>query len=199
MYIGRHAEVNLDKQDRIRGLDNPSLNEKGQRDAKKLVELFADIPLSAIYSDDLARTIETATPLAEAKGLPLKIDTDLRSWDVGSELEGQPLDEHREEIDQLKGNPEQIPVAGQSWGSFCRQVQAAFRRHMDESLSADAPVLFFTHGSALQVIWEELGEEGIGEDYLDIPVEPAGIVAIYLTREGFKPVILSGEGVNEDE
>lgn len=49
------------------------LNEKGQLRAQALVEAVADMNISAIYSPDLKRNLDTAKPLAEHLGLEVRI------------------------------------------------------------------------------------------------------------------------------
>ncbi|MGD2205331.1 MAG: histidine phosphatase family protein, partial [Anaerolineae bacterium] len=49
------------------------LNDKGRVQAAALAEQLADVPVAAIYSSPLERTLETAEPLAEAHGLPVQV------------------------------------------------------------------------------------------------------------------------------
>jgi probable phosphoglycerate mutase len=49
------------------------LNEQGQAQAHSLAERLAALPIDAVYSSPLERAIETAQPLAAARGLPLRI------------------------------------------------------------------------------------------------------------------------------
>lgn len=197
IYVARHAEVTLDKQDRIRGLVNPGLTEKGKADAQKLVTFFGETPIGGIVTDDLKRTYQTALPLAGAKGITIEVDPRLRSWDVGTELEGKPIEDHEDEITKLKNQPEMVPVAGESWGDFNKKINDSFQEWLRKSMDGD-PYVIVTHGSGIQVIWQGLGET-TGVEYAEIPIQPAGVAAIYLTREGFKPVIIAGAGENEDE
>ena len=67
-YLIRHAEKDrTDASNR-----NPDLNEKGKERAIKWAEFFEDKNIDAIYSTDLNRTIQTATPTAENKGLEIQ-------------------------------------------------------------------------------------------------------------------------------
>ena len=62
-YFVRHFEKQLG--------DNPSLTETGKARAQALAVFFSDKPLTQIYSTDYHRTLETATPVAVLKNLPL--------------------------------------------------------------------------------------------------------------------------------
>src|SRR6266478_2642556 len=86
MYLVRHATIDLDVEGKIRGTQNDPLNDQGEGEAAELAAFFADLPVSAIYSDDLDRTYHTAIRIAHAKDLEVKQDISLRSWDVGSDL-----------------------------------------------------------------------------------------------------------------
>ncbi len=66
-YLIRHAEKDrTDKTNR-----NPNLNKKGLERAKKWAEYFSDIDLDAVYSTKYNRTMQTAEPTAESKGLAI--------------------------------------------------------------------------------------------------------------------------------
>lgn len=49
------------------------LNDAGKAQADALVARLADVPLAAIYSSPLERAVETAQPLAAARGLPIRV------------------------------------------------------------------------------------------------------------------------------
>lgn len=198
LYIVRHANVAEDSEGKIRGLLNPGLDAKGKRGAKDVADFFKDIPLSAIYADDLKRTIQTALPLAAEKELELQIDPELRSWDIGTEMEGELISKHEDAIAEYRQQPHKVPVAGQSWGDYKEQVEDFMRRYISRALDFPNPIVLFTHGSAIQIIWEMLGEDVDSNKYDEIPLEPAGISALYLSRLGCRIKILEGAKENED-
>ncbi|MBT1702276.1 SixA phosphatase family protein [Chryseosolibacter indicus] len=59
----RHAEKDND------GTSDPELSSMGKERAKKLVSLFKDTPIDAIFSTNYKRTLSTAEPLVNAKGV----------------------------------------------------------------------------------------------------------------------------------
>jgi broad specificity phosphatase PhoE len=64
-YLIRHAEKErIDSSNK-----DPKLTEQGLKRAQKWSEIFQDIPLDAIYSTNYKRTMQTASPTAEAKQL----------------------------------------------------------------------------------------------------------------------------------
>ena len=82
----RHGENDYVKKHRLAGrLPGVHLNQKGQEQARLLAEKLADMPIKAVYSSPLERTMETAAPLAQALGLeviprPGLIETDFGEW-----------------------------------------------------------------------------------------------------------------------
>lgn len=192
LYIVRHALVEKDSAGQIRGVLNDGLNDQGEKQAKSLGEFFADKPLSAIYSDDLKRTYHTAIAIAHQKGLEVTQDPDLRSWDVGPDLEGRSIAANEDEIKELKLQPERVPVGGESWGVFEGKTTKAFDRYVSQALVASAPILLVLHGSGIQVIWDYIGAMDKTAAYDATPIENAGIAAIYLSRSGYRVKVLQG-------
>jgi len=192
LYIVRHAEVKDDVDGKIRGLLNDGLNDNGEKQAQELAEFFADIPLSAVYSDDLKRTYHTAIAIAHAKGLEVKQDPELRSWDIGSELEGKSIQANEDEIKELKLQPATVPVGGQSWSDYEAQTCAAFDRYVSLAMAAGDPILLCLHGSGIQVIWDYIGAGEKSGAYDATPMENSGVAAISLSRSGYKVKVLRG-------
>jgi len=60
------------------------LNAAGREQAQLLAEALAAVPLSAIHSSPMQRTVETAGPVAAAQGLPVTVDDALNEIDFGA-------------------------------------------------------------------------------------------------------------------
>lgn len=184
VYVVRHAQNDDDANERIRGLKDQPINEEGERQLGGLRDFFAERPVLSVYTDDLARTKATAMAIAQACGCGVETDIDLRSWDVGSKLEGRSMAAHKLEIQDLKTHPDKVPVGGQSWSTFekqaCRAIECAVRRGME----ASAPVCIVTHGSVIQIFFQKYGDLDKNADYDHTPLDQAGVAALYLTREG---------------
>lgn len=59
------------------------LNDLGREQAIELGKSFAGVPLAGVYSSPLERAVETASPIAEAAGLQLRLDERLLDTDIG--------------------------------------------------------------------------------------------------------------------
>ena len=83
-YILRHAEK--DRGDfhnpQMKHQDEP-ISDKGRQDAQKLVSLFADKPIAAIYVSGYQRTWQTAANVAEHLRLTPMVDSRLNEIDNG--------------------------------------------------------------------------------------------------------------------
>jgi broad specificity phosphatase PhoE len=79
LLLIRHGQNDFVKKGRMAG----RLNEKGQEEAAELAQALAEAPIKAIYSSPLERAVETAEPLAQAKGLEVQIRPGLLESDIG--------------------------------------------------------------------------------------------------------------------
>jgi broad specificity phosphatase PhoE len=64
IILVRHAE-------KVLGPRNPDLTGEGQQRAKDLEYFLKEVNLDAVYSSNYFRTVQTAKPVAEAKGLEI--------------------------------------------------------------------------------------------------------------------------------
>ncbi|NLG70449.1 MAG: phosphoglycerate mutase [Chloroflexi bacterium] len=82
----RHGENDYVKKGRLAGrLPGVHLNKKGQMQAQAVADRLCKVPIKAVYSSPLERTMETAEPLAKALGLeviqrPGLVEIDFGEW-----------------------------------------------------------------------------------------------------------------------
>ena len=199
LYVVRHATVDGDVKGEMRGLLDEELNDKGVKEAQKLGEWFQDRPISRIVVDDLKRTKETGYAIAHGRGIDIETDLGLRSWDVGSELEGKPIEKNRHKIAELRTHTDKVPVGGQSWGDFKREALHTIQKWVNTGMRSNAPVLLVSHGSLIQLFADEYGWKPLELKYDSTPLAPAGVAALYLTRDGQEVKALRGEKASKDE
>ena len=68
IYFIRHAEKDRSNPDER----NPHLTQKGFMRAEKWAHFFKDIPITAVYSTNYHRTLETAAPTAKSKNISVQ-------------------------------------------------------------------------------------------------------------------------------
>ena len=60
LYLVRHGQTEFNVQERIQGLCDSGLTEKGRADAAKLAKALADVDFKEVYASTLGRAIQTA-------------------------------------------------------------------------------------------------------------------------------------------
>jgi probable phosphoglycerate mutase len=83
LYLIRHAEAEGNLYRRIHGQYNSLITDNGYRQIAALEARFRDVPIDAVYSSDLFRTMTTARAIYVPKGLPLHTRKDLRELSMG--------------------------------------------------------------------------------------------------------------------
>ncbi len=84
LLLIRHGENDYTKTHKLAGrLPGVHLNEHGQKQARALAEALTQVPIKAVYSSPLERAVETATPIAKARGLKIQIEKGLLETNVG--------------------------------------------------------------------------------------------------------------------
>lgn len=199
LYIVRHAQNDDDANGRIRGLKDQPLNEAGERQLDGLRDFFEDRPVLSVFTDDLSRTRSTAMAIARSVNCGVETDIGLRSWDVGSRLEGRSMAAHKLEIEDLKTHPAKVPVGGQSWNDYERQFMDAAERAIRRGMEASAPIVIVTHGSGIQLFFQKYGDWPENAHYDDTPLDQAGVGALFLTRSGMELRTLKGAKNSKDE
>ena len=84
LLLARHGETDWNREKRWQGHADLPLSGHGRKQALDLAERLASCPLAAVYSSDLRRASETASVIAEARGLSVTTMRALREVDVGS-------------------------------------------------------------------------------------------------------------------
>lgn len=91
LYFVRHGDALPDQDEIVLGdYDAQALSDLGRRQARALAQRLALYKISAVYSSPTGRAAQTAQPLAEALGLEVHLDPDLREVELGpiGEMEG---------------------------------------------------------------------------------------------------------------
>lgn len=152
IFLIRHAEAEGNLYRRIQGWYDGLITENGRRQIAALEERFRTIPVDAVYSSDLTRTMTTAGAVCKPKSLPLFTDVALREVHMGW-WEDRPWAEIRrtdpEEFGQFRAaSPAWKVSGGESLDEVRQRVGKALRRI---ALRHDGQtVAVFSHGTAIR-------------------------------------------------
>ncbi len=152
----RHGETAWNVDTRIQGQRNIPLNAQGVWQAERVGQaLRAHAPFAAIYSSDLQRTMDTATPIGIATGLQVTPEPGLRERGFG-EFEGftfaelelhSPLDTTR----WRQRDPDWAPPGGETLNAvrerITQTVNRLAARHEGEQ------IVLVTHGGVLDALY----------------------------------------------
>ena len=87
IYFVRHGETETNRIGRFQGRSDLPLNPNGLKQAEAVGNRLQSTNIAAIYPSPQVRAMETATPMATAKGMQITPVDDLRELDIG-DLEG---------------------------------------------------------------------------------------------------------------
>ena len=158
IYLIRHAEAEGNLYRRIHGWYDALVTENGLRQISALRRRFQDIPVDAVYSSDLLRTMTTARALYEPRGLELHTDPDLRELNFGT-WEDQPWGQvyhcEPERMGQFnRTDPEWRAPLGESLEEAGARAGAAVERiaraHPGQT------VAIFSHGTAMRQLLADI-------------------------------------------
>lgn len=100
LVLIRHAEPDNSMHGRSYGRLDVPLSTAGRAQAAAIAETLRDARLDAVFASPLRRAIDTAAPLAEARGLEVVTHEGLRELDFGA-LEGLTFDDIALECPEL--------------------------------------------------------------------------------------------------
>ncbi len=149
----RHGENEWVDKGRLAGrTPRVHLNEKGQAQAAALVEYLRRQPIHAIYSSPLERCMETAQPLADARGLPVSVEDGLIEVDYGEWMAGELKElSKRPEWHAVQHHPSVFRFPG---GESLREVQHRAVGVMEKLRIAHPRqvIALFSHGDVIRTL-----------------------------------------------
>lgn len=174
IYFVRHGDALPDQDEVVLGdYDAQALSELGRRQAQALARRMALYKPTAIYSSPVGRAVQTAQPTAEALGLPIILDDDLREVELGAVGPDITISDPAEVSKLLRRRLREIAnvaVAGGRWSAIpgsepserlrARMLAAVARIHQQRP---GERVAVFSHGGAINAYFAEL--LGLERDY----------------------------------
>ena len=154
----RHGTTEWNEADRIQGWAPVGLSERGRTEAARVADALVERhAVDAVVASDLARTVETAEPIAAAAGVELETDPRLRERDFGvfQGLSSGDFFERFPAFDLLESGrdaAERAPESGESWLAVRERVREAAA----EVYARDETVVAVTHINPIRLL--------VGED-----------------------------------
>jgi probable phosphoglycerate mutase len=133
------------------GHGDPPLSPQGYRQARQVGSRLAAGRIDAIYVTTLCRTTQTATPLAELRGLELQVEADLREVHLGDWEGGlfrkMVAEGHPTALQMFAQERWDVIPGAEPAGAFAGRVRSAILRlaasHQGERVAV------FTHGGVI--------------------------------------------------
>ena len=152
IYLIRHAEAEGNLYRRIHGWYDALITDNGFAQIAALQRRFQDIPIDAVWSSDLYRTMTTARAVYVPKGLELHTDPGLREVHMG-DWEDKPWGEvYRFDADRIalfnRSDPSWQAPNGDSLAQVGQRVHAALCRIAGGY--PDKTIAVFCHGTAIR-------------------------------------------------
>lgn len=156
LLLLRHGVTAWNRLRRFQGHIDIPLDEDGHRQARLAASRLADEPIAAVYTSDLSRAVQTAEPIAQALGLQLRIEPELRERHYGvfegmdhASIEREHPDAYRRWRAREPDFP--LPGGGETLRTFSARIEAALHRlvvhHPGERVVA------VTHGGVLDCVY----------------------------------------------
>ena len=193
LLLIRHGQTDsADK--RLTGwLPDVHLNAAGKKQAEELPERLAGVEIAAIYASPLERTLETAQPLAKARGLRVHRVADLGEVKYG-DWQGQTLKvlSNKKEWKTVQAAPSTFTFPN---GESFREMQSRAVGAIEKMVAAHPQeiVAAFSHGDVIKVIVAYYS--GIALDnFQRIAISPASINVIVLGPFGARLARLNDTG-----
>jgi probable phosphoglycerate mutase len=154
VVIIRHGQSQGNAEGRFGGHTDTPLSPRGRRQAQATARALASEKFNAIYSSDLPRAIETATPLAKLTGARLETTEALRERSVGV-MEGLTFEEAAEQHPEqyqalLRRDFEHVLLGGESY----RQTLDRASRKLDEAIEQHkgGRIALFAHTGTICIL-----------------------------------------------
>lgn len=150
----RHAETEQSARGRCYGRLDVRLSLRGLRQAQALADALAGLPLAAVYSSPLIRALDTARPLAAARGVDVSLLEVLAELDFG-EVEGLTYDEIEAERPELfrawMDDPARVRFPG---GESLADLRARVLPALEQirACHAGEAVAVVAHGGVIRVV-----------------------------------------------
>ena len=153
LLIVRHGETSANLDGVWHGSTDTALTANGRRQAERVAAFLAEdaVGAGALYASPLQRARHTAEPIAAALDLELRIEEDLREFDLGA-WEGKTYRELMQTDrlwDHMKRDPHYAPHGGESPLGVAERLTGAWQRIA--RAHPQQRTIVVTHGGAISL------------------------------------------------
>jgi probable phosphoglycerate mutase len=193
VFLIRHGQSKGNAERRFGGHTATPLSARGHRQAELTARTLKSESLTAIYSSDLARTIETARPLSNLTRLPINGTSAFRERSVGV-MEGLTFEaaaqQHPEQYAALLRRDFEHVLAG---GESYRQLLDRARQKLDEIIEQNrgGKIAVFSHTGTICILALHLMGALDSPELKPVWISSAncGITRFELREDGFVRVL----------
>lgn len=164
---------------------DPELSDTGLQQARRLPEALARYPIARVLSSPQRRAIQTAEPLAEARGLAIEVDERFAEYDRDMHAY-VPIEHVRAEQPEAWARMAagRLPD-GVDETAFCARVTAATADAVDAA-EPEQTVVVFSHGGVINVVLHQiLGTARL----LSVPIDYVSVTRLLYSRSGEATVV----------
>lgn len=159
----RHGETAWNAEGRVQGQLDVPLSEVGHAQARAVAHALAGERFQALYSSDLVRVRQTASPAAARLGLELRCDPALRERHYGV-FQGMTYAQCKTErpADYARFKAKELGYAfgnGETLAGFNERVLSFFSSLLEKH--GGEKLLIFTHGGVLEMLYRQAMQRGL--------------------------------------
>ena len=186
----RHGYSEANEKNIFAGITDVPLTETGKQQAVLTAKFLSQYAIDVLYSSDLKRAWQTATPIAEQTGLPIILNKQLREMDLGlwEELPFEAVvHKYPQEYALWMSD---VNNAGAPGGESVARVRERITAAVEQIVAEHRgkTVCIVTHAEALRVLFPAW----TGERLADIPYVPNSSVTMVEYEGDTRHVVLNG-------
>lgn len=186
LWLIRHGETSWNAEGRVQGQTDVPLSDVGHSQARALADQLAGRSFGALYSSDLQRVTQTALPVSQTLGLPIRAEPRLRERHYGmfeTLTYAEVKVRHPEEYARFRAHdPEFDFRGGEGLRVFFERSVSCLAdiaaRHAGED------VLVFTHGGVLDMAYRHAKHLGLASKR-DFEIPNAALNRIEIADDGW--------------
>lgn len=180
IFLIRHGETDYVGKRLAGRIPGIPLNVKGQSQAQQLAQKIGHLPFRRIFSSPIQRTIETAAPLAEKRGLSVETLPGLIEIDYGEWVGMTPEQLRSTDLWSLvHTSPSQVRFAGgESFAEVQERVVSAINQ-ISANLGRNELAACFSHADVIALAAAYYLNMPL-DSFLRLSITPASITVLFL-------------------